>query len=356
MARMRFAALCLATTALLATSVRADAGAGLETVERRVGVMGTDLQLKALGSDEAKLQLAIAAAEHELRRIEDLMTDWRASPLTRLNDAAGRGATVVPRELAAIVQRAGEISRLTAGAFDITYAGVGRLWDFESRPASVPNDSEIAAALAFVGWDRIAVDDAAGTVTLPAGMRIGLGGIAKGYGVDRAMQVLLDHGVEHAIVNAGGDLKALGRNGAAPWEIAVKHPRDREQLVALLRVSNVAMVTSGDYERFFEHEGRRYHHILDPRTGRPGEGAMSATVLAPSAEFADALATALCVLGPGRGLPLVESLARVEAIVIDMAGDPHASSGLRSQLQANRPAARSRVQSATGAPKVSTGP
>jgi len=268
-----------------------------------------------------------------LRRVEDMMTDWRASPLTRLNAAAGRGPRVVPSELLEIIARGVAIGRLTGGAFDISYAGVGRLWEFKTRPPRVPTRSEIETGLSNVGSDRIVIDPDAGTVDLPSGMRVGLGGIAKGFGVDRAMQVLLDHGIEHGVVNAGGDLKALGRDGDAPWEIAVKHPRDRAQVIAVLRVSNSAMVTSGDYERFFEHQGRRYHHILDPRTGYPSQGAMSATVLAPSAEFADALATALCVMGPETGMPLIERLRRVEAIVIDMAGEPHASTGLQTSLR-----------------------
>ena len=140
-------------------------------------------------------------------------------------------------------------------------------------------------------------------------------------------------GIEHAVVNAGGDLKALGLDGSAPWEVAIKHPRDRERVIAVLRVSNTALVTSGDYERFFEYEGQRFHHILDPRTGYPSTGAMSATVIAPNAEFADALATALCVMGPDSGLPLIESLARVEAILVSMDGRVHASTGLRSSLR-----------------------
>ncbi len=301
-------------------------------VERTVGVMGTDLEIEVIGSDRAHLEAAVAAAEAELRRVEDVMTDWRSSPLTRLNASAGQGPLAVPSELADIIARAIEITRLTGGAFDITYAGVGHLWDFKAKPPRIPDASKIEVGLQFVGAERIDVDAKMGRVNLPFGMRIGLGGIAKGYGVDRAMQVLLDLGVEHGIVNAGGDLKALGRNGEKAWEVAVKHPRDPEQLIALLRLSNVAMVTSGDYERFFEVDGRRYHHILDPRTGHPSQGAMSASVIAPSAEFADALATALCVMGPERGIPLVEGLPRVEAIVIDMAGDPHASSGLQQTL------------------------
>jgi len=300
--------------------------------ERRLGVMGTDLQIKVRGRGIAALDAALEAAEAEMRRIEDLMTDWRPSPLTALNAAAGKGPQVVDRELAAIVSRALQMGLLTGGAFDPSYAGVGTLWDFKKKPPRVPSPDEVARALERVGYQRIRIDAEAGTVDLPEGMRIGLGGIAKGYGVDRAMEVLRDRGIEHALVNAGGDLKALGLDGPAPWEIAIKHPRDRERVIAVLQVSNTALVTSGDYERFFEHEGQRFHHILDPRTGYPSTGAMSATVVAPNAEFADALATALCVMGPDSGIALIESLPRVEAILVAMDGRVHASTGLRTSL------------------------
>lgn len=168
----------------------------------------------------------------------------------------------------------------------------------------------------------------ANTVELPAGIRIGLGGIAKGYGVDRAMAVLMEHGVAHAMVNAGGDLKALGRKQSDLWRIAIKHPRDRERVMALLPVSNTCVMTSGDYERFFQYGGRTYHHIIDPRTGYPSQGCMSATVTAPDAAFADSIATAMCVLGPEQGLELIEKLPRVEALLVGMDGEVHSSSGL----------------------------
>ncbi len=154
------------------------------------------------------------------------------------------------------------------------------------------------------------------------------------HGVDRAMDVLLRMGIHDAIVNAGGDMKVLGRDHGRPWEVAIKNPRDREAALAVLRVSNTCVVTSGDYERFFEIDGQRYHHILDPRTGYPSKGAMSATVVGPSAADADALATALCVLGPERGLPIVEKMARVEALLVDMQGKVWVSTGLKGLVGA----------------------
>lgn len=301
--------------------------------ERRLGVMGTDLHIRVEGEDAGVLDAAIEAAVAELRRVEDLMTDWRASPLTQMNASAGGGPQKLPVELAAIIARSLEISKLTRGAFDPTYAAVGQLWSFNSRQPSLPRPEAIEKALSHVGAARVTVDVERCTVDLPAGMVIGLGGIAKGYGVDRAMRVLLKHEIRHAIVNAGGDLKVLGHSGGDPWEVAIKHPRDRERALAVLRVSNTAVVTSGDYERFFEIDGKRYHHIIDPRTGYPSTGCISATVVAPSAELADAIATALCVLGPQEGIALVETLDRVEAIVVGLDGKVAATPRLRGSLR-----------------------
>lgn len=292
-------------------------------------VMGTRLEINVIGEDAEALDEVLEAATKEIQRVEDLMTDWRPSELEDLNAAAGQGPQVVSEELFAMIARGLEIGRLTGGAFDITYAGAGKLWDFKQDPPVIPDAGAIAKAVENVGWSRLVLDRAKRTVDLPAGMRIGLGGIAKGYGVDRAMQVLLDHGVKHGLVNAGGDLKALGTKFGKPWEIAIRHPRDRERVMAKLPVSNVCVVTSGDYERFFELDGKRYHHILDPRTGYPSTGCMSATVTAPDAALADSLATALCVLGPKEGLKLVESLPRVEALLVGLDGEVSYSEGLK---------------------------
>ncbi len=308
----------------------ADAAHHMVLRERSLGVMGTELDIKVFGHDAAKLDAAIDAAIVEIRRVEDMMTSWRASPLTRLNDAAGMGARSVPPELAALVAESVRLGELTGGAFDISFAGVGKLWDFKARPPRVPDAATIQSRLAVVDYRRIEVDVERSAISLPKGFRIGLGGHAKGYGVDRAMAVLQEHGVQHAFVNAGGDLKALGRKGGELWKIAIKHPRDKDRVLAVIPVSNTCVVTSGDYERFFEHEGRRYHHILDPRTGYPSRGCMAATVVGPSAAFCDGLATALCVLKPERGLALVNTLAGIEALLVGLDGAVHVSRGLQS--------------------------
>lgn len=292
------------------------------------GVMGTDLRIDVYGQDPVSLDRALEQAEAELRRIEDLMTTWRPSPLTRLNEQAGQGPQSVPAELAAIIARGRELHRVTGGVFDISFYPVGKLWDFKATSPSLPDPEELKAALRHVDASRILINAEAVTVELPAGMAIGLGGIAKGYGVDRAIRVLMDAGVRHALVNAGGDLKALGKRDGEPWEIAIKHPRDRARAMATLRLSNQCLVTSGDYERFFRLDGTLYHHILDPATGMPATGCISASVVAHNAELADALATACVVLGPEKAVTMLARFPRVEAILVGLDGSVVMTDGL----------------------------
>lgn len=329
-----FFVLVSATVAVASSPQGPDKPPATKPLERTVkgGVMGTEYRLVAIGLDPAKLNVALAAAVKELERVEDLMTDWRASPLSTLNDNAGKGPQVLPIELATMIGRGRALGELTEGAFDISFAGVGKLWDFKRKPARVPTAEQIKSALVHVDYRRIEIVPAKLTVALPAGFRIGLGGIAKGYGIDAAMKVLMQHNIRNAVVNVGGDMSILGKKQGKPWPIGIAHPRHKEHALAELNLSNVCVVTSGDYERFFEQDGVRYHHILDPRTGYPSKGCITATVVASHAEYADALATALCVLGPEKGLALIEKLPRVEAIMVGLDGKAAASKGLRSSL------------------------
>lgn len=306
-----------------------------ETHRRSGAVMGTsmDLTLRLPSGQGLRAQELLDAAEAELRRIQALMTTWEASPMTALNDAAGRGPVEVDPELARLVARAVFLASESGGAFDPTWKALDGAWRFQSKDPVLPSAADLEPLLARVDWRRVAVDLENNTVSLPEGFELGLGGIAKGYGVDRAMALWLAEGVKHGIVDAGGDLKALGSNDDGPWEIAIKHPRRRDEVLAVIPVSNACVVTSGDYERFFEVDGQRYHHILDPRDGRPSRGAMSATVLGPDAAAADALATALCVLDPEEGLQLIERSPRFEALIVDLDGEVHVSPGLAGAVR-----------------------
>lgn len=294
-------------------------------------VMGTSLDIAVLGTDVAVLDRAILAAVKEMRRVEAVFTTWNPESIaSRVNQQAGGSPVKVPAELLALVKEAREISELTEGGFDLSWGAVGKLWDFKNKEnPSIPSKERIAEALNGIGYRRIEVDEAASTLRLPRGMAIGFGGIAKGYGVDRAIAVLKAAGIRHAIVNAGGDLRVIGRDGRKPFNVTIKHPRIADRFLAILPVSNVAVVTSGDYERYLMIEGRRYSHILDPRTGFPVAHCQAVTLLAPTAARADALATGVFVLGPKKGLALVESLPGVEALIVDGEGAVHVSRGLK---------------------------
>jgi thiamine biosynthesis lipoprotein len=319
------AALCVALGALASAQ---DPAPTLHRV-RTDRVMSSDLTIDLYGPDAAVLDSTLDACFAEFRRIEDELTDWRPSPLTRLNDAAGRGPQPVPPDLLEVADTALVWARETGGAFDPTFAAVGKLWDFKRRPPLVPDAAAIHSALERVGHAKVRLDREAGTIELPAGMRLGLNGLTQGWAVDRAMDIILRAGIKDALVNHSGDIKALGKKDGRPWQIAVKHPRDKERAIAVVPISNACLTTSGDYEHVFELDGVRYHHIIDCRTGYPSKGCMSATVVGPRAVDCDALDTALCVLSPEEGLALIERLPRFECVLVDMEGKVHLSSGLR---------------------------
>ncbi|MFQ5457552.1 MAG: FAD:protein FMN transferase [Myxococcota bacterium] len=299
-------------------------------------LMGTPVEIKARGSDGAATQKAINAAFGEIARLESLMSHWREdTELARVNRMAGRAPVRVAPELLEVVKRGIGVSRMTGGAFDITIETVSRLWQIEGDAPRVPTADEIKAALGRVGYRHVIVDEAAGTLFLDApGVRIGLGGVAKGYAVDRAIDILRDHGIRSAMISAGGDMALLGKDGDRPWRIGVKDPRRPGRTVGWFDGADTTVHTSGDYERFAMVKGKRYHHIFNPRTGRPSEGLWSVTVLTRDGTLGDALATGILVLGRREGMRLVESLAGVEAILIDASGKIRTSDAMRPRFHA----------------------
>ncbi len=277
---------------------------------------------------------AIEAAFAEVDRLEGVLSEWRPSTeLSRINAAARDTLLLnvpVSKDLCAVLTAALRASERTEGAFDVTFHGVGRLWRFEpgARP---PDRSAVEQALSTVGYDNIRLNEEACEIsTRRPGVQIGLGAIAKGYAVDRASAVLAGKGFPDHIVEAGGDTFVRGTKGGRPWVVGVQDP-GAQGPIGVLEVKNQAVVTSGDYQRFFEYEGRRYAHILDPRTGYPvpeDRAPTSVTVVAPNAMTADAYATAVAVLGTRKGIDLVERLDGVEAVVIGHDGTVHVSTGL----------------------------
>ncbi|RMG98634.1 MAG: FAD:protein FMN transferase [Deltaproteobacteria bacterium] len=286
---------------------------------------------------------AMEAAFGEIERIEGVLSEWQPNTeLSRLNAAARRGPlheVPVSEDLWTVLVAARKVSEASGGAFDVTFHGVGRLWSFEpgARP---PSRTAIDQALEVVGYEHVILHDDSKSISIDrTGVQIGLGAIAKGYAVDRASAVLADRGFRRHIVEAGGDTYVSGRKGVRPWVVGVQDP-DAPGPIGVLEVEDRAVVTSGDYQRFFEYEGRRYAHILDPTTGQPvpeERAPRSVTVVGPSAMLADAYATAVAVLGIERGVALVEQTPGLDAVVIDRAGRVHVTGGLASTFRLVRP-------------------
>ena len=319
----------LVTGALARTNARtADAGETNEPfhlIRRTMTVMGTLATFTVWTDDEARVEQALVPAYRALTSIEQLMTDWdrpRTPPsdVVRVNRAAGLHSVTVAPETIEVVNKALWIAGLSEGTFDITYAAMRGLWRFDETPIKrIPDRAAIEAKRRLINYRDVVVDTRANGIFLKrVGMRIGLGGIAKGYAVDRCAAVLREHGIKDFIVQVGGDLYASGTHGARPWTVGVQDPRGRHGTsIGALEVHDQAFSTAGDYERGFIRDHRRYHHIIDPRTGYPATASRSVSILASSAFLADALDDAVFILGPEKGLALVESQPEVGAVIVD---------------------------------------
>lgn len=318
----------LALLALLATACATGGDDRPRLVSANRMLMGTTFRIQLVTPDVEAGNRAIEAALDEVARVEELLSEWKqTSQISAVNDAAGQETAIaVGPELYEVVERGLQISQMTGGAFDMTYASCGHLWSF--RDPRIPTGAEITACLAHVDYRRVELEPGGSAIRLPdASMRIGISGIGKGYGVDRAADVLESLGFVDYTVDGGGDLRVSGENVDRPWRVGVADPRQSGVLTMTLEPRSGAVVTSGDYHLFFELDGKRYHHIVDPETGRPAERSIAVTVIAETAMDADALATGLFVLGPERGLELVESLAGVEALITAADGTPYGSFG-----------------------------
>lgn len=282
--------------------------------------MGSAFDLTLVAKNQLEADQLFEDAIAEIDRIERLISSWdEASETSLVNQMSGKQSVKVSKELYDLVFRAKAIAQLTDGAFDPTYASVDKIWTFDGRSINTPNDEIIAASVAKIGYDKLTLNPAESTLYLPlAGMKIGFGGIGKGYAADRVKLLLQAKGVTAGIVNASGDMSAWGRqpNGAS-WQVGLVNPKNKEKVFAWFPINNQAVVTSGDYEKFLMINGKRYGHIINPKTGYPSQGVISCTVFAPKAELADALSTALFVMGVETGLDFINQLKQVEAIVID---------------------------------------
>ncbi len=291
--------------------------AAADWFKKTESIMGTQIHAEVWHENGIVAEQALAAVMSEMRRIDALMSPYKkTSELSLLNKNAHPSAYRVSSELFDLIKKSNRISELTHGAFDITYASVGRYYDY--REAHRPADAQMEKALAAIDYRHLVFDNEKQAIRFAhESVYVDLGGIAKGYAVDRCINLLIDLGFSQAMVSAGGDSRIVGDHRGQPWSVGVKNPRDPQAMVAVLPLENTAISTSGDYERYFIEEGVRYHHILDPGTGQSAQSSRSVTILGEEATFTDALSTSVFVLGPAKGLALVNSLPGIDAIIID---------------------------------------
>jgi len=299
--------------------------------------MGTELRVTAWTGDEARADSAFTAVFGEFDRLDAMMSVWKdGSDIVRLNAAAGEHAVPVSAETREVLNTARQISEQTGGTFDVTFAALSGLWkfDYQDKDESIPDRKAIEKRLPLVNYRDLVVDDAAGTAMLRrTGMRVNLGGIGKGYAVDRAVDVLRRSGLRDFMIQAGGDMYVGGTRGDRPWRVGIRDPRGpADRIFAALDLSDATFSTSGDYERFFTKGGVRYHHILDLRTGEPARLCRSVTLVTERAIVADALAKGVFILGPDAGMALIERTPGVQGVIVSAKNEVSISSGLRKRL------------------------
>ena len=299
--------------------------------------MGSNLTLTAVAGNEAATLAAFDEVFAEFERLDALMSVWReGSEVLALNAAAGAHAVPVSAEVLEVLRIARQVSEWTDGKFDVTFGALSDLWKFDQdQDGTIPRPEDIRSRLPLIDYRAVVLDERAKTAFLRrAGMRVNLGGIGKGYAVDRAIAILRRRGVHNFMIQAGGDLYVGGRRGDHPWRLGIQDPRGpANRTFAAIELSDETLSTSGDYERFFMKNGRRYHHILDLDAGEPAQGCRSVTLVSDRAVLADALAKGVFILGPERGMALIERLPGVEGVIVSATNQVLVSSGLTQRLE-----------------------
>ncbi|MDP9041731.1 MAG: FAD:protein FMN transferase, partial [Bacteroidota bacterium] len=284
-------------------------------------LMGNRFQLSAMGNDEDWANACIDAGIKEIQRIEKLLTTYNDESETALiNTFAGIKPVQVSEETFDLIERSTRISRVTQGAFDITYGSVDkRLWNFDTKLNELPDKATAKKMTRLINYRNIILNREEMTVMLKEkGMRIGFGGIGKGYAAERAKLIMKEQGVVSGIVNASGDMTAWGlQPDGQPWTIGIADPNARDKIFSYLNITDMAIATSGNYEKYAMINGRKYSHTINPKTGLPISGIKSVTVISPNAEIADAMATPLMIMGIIPGLNMVNQMKAIEAIVVD---------------------------------------
>jgi thiamine biosynthesis lipoprotein len=282
-------------------------------------IMGTIVEIVVAAAHKHTAEQAMEHGFEALRQVEQRMSIYQAtSALSRINRLAADAWVPLEADLRSVITAALDVAHQSEGALDVTVLPLMRLWGFVQQAGRVPTAAEISATLPLVDYRHVQLDAAHSAIRFTRkGVGLDLGGIAKGFAVDNALQALLAQGVSRAIVNAGGDLFAMGTAPSeTPWLVDIQHPSIPERTLATMRVHNRSITTSGDYERFFEQDGKRYCHLIDPRSGYPVQDVASVTVLADTTMQADALSTAAVILGPDKGFALLEQLPNVDGVIV----------------------------------------
>ncbi len=299
-----------------------------EWLKDQRAIMGTSISVELWHDDVDKGKGIIELVFNEMNRIDHLMSTYREdSQLSYINKHAHQQPVKINSELYRLINRAQHFSKITDGAFDITYASAGHQYNYRKRLK--PSSDSIAAVLPAINYKHLILDDKEKTIHFEhKDVIIDLGGIAKGHAVDRCIKLLRQQKIKHAIVTAGGDSRLLGDRRGQPWTIGIRNPRTSKDVIAMLPLTDAAISTSGDYERYFVQEGTLYHHIINPKTGDSARSVQSVTIIGEDATTTDALSTSIFVLGPEKGLAIIETLPTIEAVIIDHKGRTLFSSGL----------------------------
>ena len=303
--------------------------------KQKTYLMGSDFEITVVAKTQLEADKQIGIAISEISRIEALISSWKTtSETSNINKNAGVNPVKVSEELFSLIQRALQISNLTDGAFDISYASMDKLWKYDGSMTQMPSKEAIKKSVAKVGYKDIVVDPQNSTVFLKnKGMKIGFGAIGKGYAADKAKKLLISNGVSGGIINASGDINSWGsKPSGSSWQVAITNPLNKNKAFAMLPIKD-AVVTSGNYEKYVTFNSRRYSHIIDPRTGYPSQGIISVTVFAPKAELADALATSVFVMGVETGIDRINQLKAIECIIITDTGTIITSNNLTLNTQ-----------------------
>jgi FAD:protein FMN transferase len=301
------------------------------TVQKTETIMGTEVTITVTAPSTDVGEAAIDAGMAELRRLDAMMSLYKdTSEITKVNLAAGKGPVKVSPEMIEVVEQAGEISRLSGGVFDVTIGPLVVLWQMRLKEGKVPTDAEIAKIKPLVNYKHIIIDKTASTIFLKKpGMIMDFGGM-KGYTADRVAELFRKRGITNAIIAVAGDIWVLGRReDGTPWRIGVQHPREHDKTLTVLELSDKYISTSGDYERFVIREKKRYHHIIDPRTGKPSKGVISVTLVGDRGAIIDPLSKVPFILGPEEGMKIVRKFG-AEAIIVDEQGKVFMTDGIKN--------------------------